>query len=57
MAVYPDDAMDDDSLMRCADAAMYQARLQGRGRVAEYVAPAPKAEQDQQPSAVERDAA
>ncbi|THC42250.1 diguanylate cyclase domain-containing protein [Massilia sp. Mn16-1_5] len=57
VAVYPDDAMDADSLMRCADAAMYQAKLQGRGRVAEYVAPAPKAEQDQQPSAVERDAA
>jgi diguanylate cyclase (GGDEF)-like protein len=38
VAVYPDSAPEADSLMRCADAAMYQAKLHGRGRVAEYVA-------------------
>ena len=45
VAVYPDAAHDADSLMRCADAAMYQAKLQGRGQVAEYVIPAPGAPQ------------
>jgi diguanylate cyclase (GGDEF)-like protein len=58
VAVYPDDALDADSLTRCADAAMYQVKLQGRGRVAEYRAAAAKAEQDQeQPAAIGHDAA
>ena len=34
VAVFPDCADDTDTLLRCADAAMYQAKLQGRGRVA-----------------------
>lgn len=37
VAVYPDCALDTDSLLRCADAAMYDAKLHGRGRVAEHV--------------------
>ncbi|KQQ87746.1 diguanylate cyclase domain-containing protein [Massilia sp. Leaf139] len=36
VAVYPDCAQDADSLLRCADTAMYEAKLQGRGRVAEH---------------------
>ncbi|MBD8529914.1 diguanylate cyclase [Massilia sp. CFBP 13647] len=38
VAVFPDCADDTDTLLRCADAAMYQAKLQGRGRVAEHAA-------------------
>ena len=38
VAVFPECAADADTLLRCADAAMYQAKLQGRGRVAAYVA-------------------
>ena len=38
VAVYPDCAPDADGLLRCADAAMYEAKLHGRGRVAEHVA-------------------
>jgi diguanylate cyclase (GGDEF)-like protein len=34
VAVFPDGATDADSLLRCADAAMYEAKLRGRGRVA-----------------------
>lgn len=37
VAVYPDCAPDADALLRCADAAMYEAKLHGRGRVAEHV--------------------
>jgi diguanylate cyclase (GGDEF)-like protein len=33
VAVYPDNAPDADSLLRSADAAMYEAKLHGRGRV------------------------
>jgi diguanylate cyclase (GGDEF)-like protein len=33
VAVYPDGALDADSLLRCADTAMYEAKLLGRGRV------------------------
>jgi len=36
VAVSPDCGEDADLLMRCADEAMYQAKLQGRGRVAVY---------------------
>jgi len=36
VAVYPDNAADADSLLRSADVAMYQAKLHGRGRVAEH---------------------
>ena len=35
VAVYPDCAPDADSLLRYADAAMYEAKLHGRGRVGE----------------------
>jgi diguanylate cyclase (GGDEF)-like protein len=38
VAVYPDNAPDADSLLRSADVAMYQAKLHGRGRVAEHAA-------------------
>lgn len=38
VAVFPDCADDTDTLLRCADAAMYQAKLQGRGRVAGHAA-------------------
>jgi diguanylate cyclase (GGDEF)-like protein len=38
VAVYPDSALDADSLLRRADAAMYEAKLHGRGRVAGYTA-------------------
>ena len=38
VAVYPDCALDTDTLLRCADAAMYEAKLHGRGRVAEHAA-------------------
>ena len=38
VALYPDCALDTDSLLRCADAAMYEAKLHGRGRVAEHAA-------------------
>jgi diguanylate cyclase (GGDEF)-like protein len=36
VAVYPDGALDANSLLRNADAAMYEAKLHGRGRVAEH---------------------
>ncbi len=36
VAVYPDCALDADSLLRCADAGMYAAKLHGRGRVAAH---------------------
>lgn len=38
VAVYPDDAADADSLLRCADTAMYEAKLHGRGRVGVHAA-------------------
>lgn len=38
VAVYPDGALDADSLLRCADSAMYEAKLQGRGRVGVHAA-------------------
>jgi diguanylate cyclase (GGDEF)-like protein len=38
VAVFPDGATDADSLLRCADAAMYEAKLHGRGRVAAHAA-------------------
>ncbi len=38
LAIYPDDAQDADSLMRCADLAMYQAKRAGRGTYAFYSA-------------------
>lgn len=36
VAFYPDDAQDSDALLRCADMAMYQAKLAGRGAYAFY---------------------
>jgi diguanylate cyclase (GGDEF)-like protein len=39
VAVYPDCAPDADGLLRYADAAMYEAKLHGRGCVAEVPAP------------------
>lgn len=38
VAVYPDGAFDADSLLRCADTAMYGAKLHGRGRVGVHAA-------------------
>ncbi|MGJ9416933.1 diguanylate cyclase domain-containing protein [Massilia sp. CMS3.1] len=38
VAVYPDCALDTDSLLRCADAAMYEAKLHGGARVVEHAA-------------------
>jgi diguanylate cyclase (GGDEF)-like protein len=38
VAVYPDCAPDTEGLLRCADAAMYEAKLHGGGRVAEHAA-------------------
>jgi diguanylate cyclase (GGDEF)-like protein len=38
VAVYPDGALDADSLLRCADTAMYEAKLLGRGRVGVHAA-------------------
>jgi diguanylate cyclase (GGDEF)-like protein len=43
VALYPRDADDFDTLLRRADLAMYEAKQQGRGRVAQY-----RAELDQQ---------
>jgi diguanylate cyclase (GGDEF)-like protein len=60
VAVYPDGAGDPDSLMRCADAAMYQAKLLGRGRVAEYAEAADAAQTGPAPAGqgvVERESA
>lgn len=37
VATYPRDALDEDSLLRCADKAMYQAKDAGRGRVQVYL--------------------
>jgi len=37
VAVYPDCAPDADSLLRYADAAMYEAKLHGRGCVADLM--------------------
>jgi diguanylate cyclase (GGDEF)-like protein/PAS domain S-box-containing protein len=38
VAIYPQDGVTPDLLLRCADMAMYQAKMEGRNRVAEYVA-------------------
>ena len=38
VVVYPDAAADADSLLRCADTAMYEAKLLGRGRVGVHAA-------------------
>jgi diguanylate cyclase (GGDEF)-like protein len=38
VAVYPDAAADADSLLRCADTAMYEAKLLGRCRVGVHAA-------------------
>jgi predicted signal transduction protein with EAL and GGDEF domain len=38
IAYCPDDAQDADTLMRCADMAMYRAKLAGRGQCALYSA-------------------
>jgi diguanylate cyclase (GGDEF)-like protein len=41
VAVYPDCAPDTEGLLRCADAAMYEAKLHGGRRVAEHAASDP----------------
>jgi diguanylate cyclase (GGDEF)-like protein len=44
IALYPDDAMTEDSLFKCADLAMYEAKQAGRNQIYLYsVAISPKA--------------